>query len=85
MIHTPRCIPSSSSKLTEANVTLGDAQQKLNRVLTKVENLKRRLEDLNSEKLQLASEAELCQSRLKRAGQLTSGLADEEVSHLNSG
>uniref|UniRef100_A0A0G4I0U0 Uncharacterized protein n=1 Tax=Chromera velia CCMP2878 TaxID=1169474 RepID=A0A0G4I0U0_9ALVE len=68
-----------NAKLAEANGKLEKAQSQLKAVLDKVAELERTLKDTNDEKNRLIAEADLTEQRLKRAGQLTSGLADEAV------
>ncbi|CEL99773.1 unnamed protein product [Vitrella brassicaformis CCMP3155] len=74
-----RKLEEMNAQLDAANAKLKEAKEKLQSVLDKVAALEKQLEDTNNEKNRLIHEAQLTEARLVRAGQLTGGLADEQV------
>jgi dynein heavy chain len=68
-----------NAELAGANAALKEKQDDLKRVLDQVAGLEKKLNDTVTEKDRLIQEAATCEGRLKRAGILTVGLADEGV------
>lgn len=72
-------VAEMSAQLHDANEALRVKQEQLAVVQKKVDDLETQLRDNIKEKERLDNEIQLTQERLVRAGELTQGLADEQV------
>ncbi|KAJ1632320.1 hypothetical protein T492DRAFT_838503 [Pavlovales sp. CCMP2436] len=72
-------LAESTQKLDDAQLALKVIQDELQAVRDRVAGLKKQCDDTVAEKERLVEQAAQTESRLKRAGKLTSGLGDESV------
>eukprot|EP00727_Mastigamoeba_balamuthi_P003136 m51a1_g1282 putative dynein heavy chain axonemal (4140) ;mRNA; f:131088-144324 len=70
-------LQEAEHSLTDARALLSEKQAKLAQVEAQLEELRKKYEDSLSEKTKLANEIQVTSTRIKRASQLTTGLADE--------